>query len=127
VARNGLAHDSPYLSVQGYALFNGRLVHRMVWEEHNGPIPRGHVIHHLNGDRADNRVENLSLMTRANHCSHHQPRLGYRAPLKRTCSTCGRDRNEREMASEPYRRKCNKCRAVDNRWRRNNRVPDIHL
>ncbi len=47
--------------------------HRAVWESHNGPIPDGSewVVHHLNGDKLDNRIENLQLMRRADHTSHH--------------------------------------------------------
>lgn len=45
--------------------------HRMVWETANGPIPDGYVIHHKNGDKLDNRLENLEMMTRAQHRKHH--------------------------------------------------------
>ena len=46
------------------------LEHRHVWEAANGPIPKGHVVHHLNGIKDDNRLENLVGMAR----SHHGPR-----------------------------------------------------
>ena len=39
-------------------------VHRVVWEQAHGPIPKGMVIDHINGDRHDNRLENLRLVTR---------------------------------------------------------------
>ena len=52
---------------------NGKWVNRSkaVWEHFNGPLPKGHVVHHLNHDRHDDRIENLQLMTRGEHASHH--------------------------------------------------------
>ena len=40
-------------------------VHRMVWEEIHGPIPKGMQIHHINGKKDDNRIENLALVSNA--------------------------------------------------------------
>lgn len=64
------------INFQGYVdiRVNGRrqAMHRLIWEEAYGPIPEGHVIHHLNGDRADNRLENLELMTSAQHGKLHR-------------------------------------------------------
>ena len=37
--------------------------HRIVWEKHNGPIPKGMQIDHINRVRDDNRIENLRLVT----------------------------------------------------------------
>lgn len=54
--------------------FNGRLVryHRAVWELHNGPIPEGMVIDHINGNKQDNCIENLRLVS---HTGNAQNRL----------------------------------------------------
>lgn len=38
-------------------------IHRLVWGAFNGPIPEGMQINHLNEDKTDNRLENLSLVT----------------------------------------------------------------
>jgi hypothetical protein len=49
--------------------------HRYVWEQHFGKIPDGYVIHHINRDKLDNRIENLECLDRANHASIHQDEL----------------------------------------------------
>jgi len=42
-----------------------KLVHRILWEEHHGPIPKGHVVVFKNGNKQDLRIENLELITQA--------------------------------------------------------------
>ena len=45
--------------------------HRLIWERANGAVPAGHVIHHENEDKQDNRLGNLHLMRRSDHISLH--------------------------------------------------------
>lgn len=42
------------------------LQHRLVWEQAHGPLPSGATVHHRNGDKLDNRLENLELWV-SNH------------------------------------------------------------
>lgn len=43
--------------------------HRFIWEQANGKIPKGYIVHHLNGIKDDNRLENLMILPR----KHHSP------------------------------------------------------
>jgi hypothetical protein len=45
--------------------------HVLVWERHHGPVPPGLELHHVNGDKLDNRVENLRPVTRLEHKRIH--------------------------------------------------------
>ena len=49
------------------------LEHRLVMEDHLGrKLNRHEVVHHINGNNADNRVENLLLTTFADELKRHQ-------------------------------------------------------
>lgn len=43
--------------------FKNVLLHRVVVETFLGPIPAGHWVNHKNGDKSDNRLENLEIGT----------------------------------------------------------------
>ena len=54
-----------YLRIQLYShgIRRRSLVHRLVLEAFRGPCPDGYEAGHLNGIRADNRIENLEWLT----------------------------------------------------------------
>ena len=45
--------------------------HRVVWGVANGPIPPGHVVHHADGNRLNNSLDNLVLMSEVEHARIH--------------------------------------------------------
>lgn len=75
-----LAKGHPRADRNGYVM-----EHILVWEEATGSaIPNGFCIHHLNGDKADNRIENLCMMLHSAHTVlHHKGKhLGEEAKQK---------------------------------------------
>ena len=45
---------------------------KVVLEQHNGPLPRGYVIHHKDRNPLNDDLENLQAMTRAEHIEEHR-------------------------------------------------------
>lgn len=62
--------ESYYLCGQ-YFQRKGKRLHRTVWEFHNGTIPKGYHVHHKDGNRSNNAIENLVLMLGKDHLSEH--------------------------------------------------------
>lgn len=49
----------------------GMRLHRAVWEHHNGSVPPGLHVHHVDGNRSNNDPRNLVLLHRSDHLSLH--------------------------------------------------------
>lgn len=60
------------LRKDGYRKVGNVLEHRLVMGNFLGrPLERSEIIHHVNGDKADNRIENLEVMSQAEHITLH--------------------------------------------------------
>ena len=66
--------------------------HRHIMEQHIGrkllPFPI-EIIHHKNGIKLDNRIENLEIMSASLHHSHHARKCRV-TPTHKSCTQCNR-------------------------------------
>lgn len=63
----------------GYLVYNATIpqartkmfyIHRLVFSAFNGLIPKDREINHLDGDKLNNKIDNLELVTRKENCKH---------------------------------------------------------
>lgn len=83
--------------------------HRLVYEQANGSIAPGLVIHHKNHDKLDNRPENLEALSASEHAKHHMQKH----PLTSVCVVCGA-----EFTPQPTKRGRKKTCSEECRWAR---------
>lgn len=60
-----------YYLCGNYYQHKGTRLHRAVWEAHNGAISTDYHVHHIDGDRSNNQIENLALMQGMDHVRMH--------------------------------------------------------
>ena len=64
-----------------------KYLHRLIYEDHYGEIPKGYIVHHKNENKLDNRIENLELLSRAEHTILHSTGNQYWLGKKHTEET----------------------------------------
>ena len=60
-----------------YEKTHGRHTHRIVAEQKLGrPLKSGEIVHHIDGNKRNNKPDNLMVMTQAEHCRLHFKKRG---------------------------------------------------
>ena len=84
-----------WTSVRGYIVgrvwINGKAVfmrkHRWIMEKHIGrPLSKKEVVHHINGNKLDNSIENLTIIQFGEHSAYHNNNRKYKRGYKKTLS-----------------------------------------
>lgn len=74
ISGDGYYMVSPPLGYKGKTYIGGRYVyeHRLIAEQIIGRmLETGEIVHHKDGDKLNNSVENLEVLTKEIHDSHH--------------------------------------------------------
>ena len=69
---------------------DNELQHRKVWRKYRGEIPNGYHLHHINGNKKDNRIENLQLVTSKQHRQIHSGCKFIDGVIWKPCPKCGK-------------------------------------
>jgi len=106
---------NPTLSPAGYLkigtyICSGGTVHQLVYESFKGMVPKGLQINHKNGNKTDNRLDNLEVVTQRENTKH-----AYETGLAKGCP--GKDNSMAKiteqgifLAYKLFREgRCNKC------------------
>lgn len=129
-----------------------RKMHIYVWEYHNGKLPAGYCLHHIDGDKGNNTLDNLQMLTVQEHSKLHAQEADHTAFIEKskqwhqtkearsisrengfasasrwptrqyTCDYCGATFTVKSPRTD-YRFCSNQCKSA---WRRQSGVDNEH-
>lgn len=106
-----------YVKPEGYykadhAKYGGITMHRYVWEREYGTIGAGLHVHHVDGDKSNNDISNLELLTASDHSTHHGE----------TNPWVGSEANKRQLAGINHKAKAWHSSPEGVEWHKKNGV-----
>ena len=90
-------------------------LHQYIWVRENGPIPKGYDVHHIDFNKENNSIDNLTLLTRSEHHSLHGKIVPTKVIKCKVCGTIAIRRHNSLFCSD----------ACKSKWRREVGIDDI--
>lgn len=82
----GVCKQHPKATKKGYVL-----LHRLLIENYLGrQLESNEIVHHINHDKKDNRIENLEVMDKIAHLKYHSS-LNPRKTVSLVCPECNKE------------------------------------
>jgi len=100
--------------------YRGKVVnaHRIIMEKHLGrKLFKNEIVHHINHNKKDNRIENLQILTHKEHSILHNQKY----PIVKKCEWCGKEYKPSATKRKTSKSCSKKCQfLIMWRTRRNN-------
>lgn len=85
-----------------------KILHREIWRNYNGEIPKTYHIHHIDHDKGNNNIDNLECLSPSEHSRRHQ-HLGRWAKTAEGKKHLARIRKEMWIDRKKYGAICTEC------------------
>lgn len=85
-------HYKRCITRRGYVLIGGQYEHRLFMEKHLGRrLKHNEFVHHVNGNKSDNRLDNLIVLKASLHHKPHNLSERFKTGKFRKCIVCGKE------------------------------------
>ena len=69
---NAYLTDKGYYRISSRGKNFGKFLHKLIWEKwYSKAVPEGYSIHHINGNKKDNKIQNLQCVNSKTHIKFH--------------------------------------------------------
>lgn len=104
-------------------------VHRVIIEQQIGRrLDRTEQVHHKNGDKLDNRLENLLLISQSDHLKMHKTKYPIIDGIKKKCGNCFEilplssfNKRKSDLGLTTICKECNKIKCREYKLRKKNK------
>ena len=114
-----------YLRVWDNDTGKAKMHHRIVWERFNGPVPEGMQVHHIDGNKINNDIGNLELLTPLEHKRIHS---GCVIIGEKEYKPCGRCKRFKRIETDYYKNRqwisdiCKTCQKIKSAYYKKRKI-----